>query len=80
MLIIRQNNKIMENKLTRDELAKLFNVSRQTLTNWENDKPELVRLINQGLAFDELINKTKKSLEELEDIKKTASNGKFKLK
>ena len=46
--------------MNRQELAKLLNVSRNTLTNWEKEKPELVRLINQGLALDEQIEETKK--------------------
>lgn len=66
--------------MNREELAKLLNVSRNTLTNWEKDKPELVRLINQGLAFDDLIEATKKNLTELEAIKEQANSGKFKLK
>jgi len=66
--------------LTREELADMFNVSRQTLTNWEKEKPDLVRLINQGLALDESIEETRRHLERLEQIKQEASNGKFKLK
>jgi hypothetical protein len=50
------------------------------LNKWEKERPDLVRLINQGLAFDELIEKTKVSLTELEAIKENANNGKFKLK
>ncbi len=66
--------------MTREELAKIFNISRQTLTNWEKEKPDLVRLINQGLALDESIEETKRHLERLEELKKDASNGKFRLK
>lgn len=66
--------------MTREELADMFNVSRQTLTNWEKEKPDLVRLINQGLALDESIEETRRHLERLEQIKQEASNGKFKLK
>lgn len=58
--------------MNRQELAKLLNVSRNTLTNWEKEKPELVRLINQGLALDEQIEETKKYLEKLENIKQRA--------
>lgn len=58
--------------MNRQELAKLLNVSRNTLTNWEKEKPELVRLINQGLALDEQIEETKKYLEKLETIKQRA--------
>lgn len=66
--------------MTRQDLADVLNISRQTLNAWEKDKPDLVRLINQGLAFDEIIKNQKKSLSELEAIQADASNGKFKLK
>ncbi len=66
--------------MKREELAELLNVSRNTLANWEKEKPDLVRLINQGMALDESIEETKRHLERLEQIKKDASNGKFKLK
>jgi transcriptional regulator with XRE-family HTH domain len=66
--------------MKREELAELLNVSRNTLSNWEKDKPDLVRLINQGLALDESIEATREHLKRLEEIKETASNGKFKLK
>lgn len=58
--------------MNRQELAKLLNISRGTLNNWEKEKPELVRLINQGLALDEQIEETKKYLEKLENIKQRA--------
>jgi DNA-binding XRE family transcriptional regulator len=66
--------------MTRKELAEFLNVSLRTLDNWEKEKPDLVRLINQGMALDESIEATRKHLEKLEEIKETASNGKFKLK
>ena len=66
--------------MTRQELAESLNISRATLTNWEKEKPELVRLINQGMALDESIDATRKHLKRLEEIKSQASLGKFKLK
>lgn len=66
--------------MKREELAELLNISRNTLSNWEKDKPDLVRLINQGLALDESIEETRKHLERLEQIKNNASSGKFNLK
>ena len=66
--------------MTRNELATFLGVSRNTLNNWEKEKPELVRLINQGLALDEQIEETRKHLERLEEIKAKASAGKFILK
>ena len=66
--------------MNREELATLLNISRNTLSNWEKNKPDLVRLINQGLALDESIEETRKHLERLEAIKANASSGKFNLK
>ncbi|MEN4046987.1 hypothetical protein [Sulfurimonas sp. NWX367] len=66
--------------MNREELADILNVSKNTLRNWEKDKPDLVRLINQGLALDLSIEETRKHLERLEAIKENASSGKFNLK
>ena len=55
-------------------------MTRNTLTNWEKEKPELVRLINHGLALDEQISETKKFLEKLEKIKEKANSEKINLK
>lgn len=66
--------------LTRNELAEALGISRQTLNNWEKEKPDLVRLINQGLVLDAQIEETKKHLEKLEELKAKARNGKFLLK
>jgi transcriptional regulator with XRE-family HTH domain len=29
----------------KEDIAKLFNISRQTLNNWEKDKPELYKIV-----------------------------------
>lgn len=65
--------------MNRQELAQLLNISRGTLNNWEKEKPELIRLINQGLALDEQIQETKKYLEKLENIKIKASSKKINI-
>ena len=75
-----QNNLSKSIKMTRQELAKKLNITRNTLTNWEKEKPELIRLINQGLALDEQILETKKFLEKLEKIKEKLNNGKINIK
>ena len=66
--------------MNRQELAKLLGISRNTLNNWEKEKPELVRLINQGLALDDQIEEVKKHLKRLEEIKEKANKNKFQLK
>ena len=67
-------------KVNRQELAELLNISRNTLNNWEKEKPELVRLINQGLALDEQVEETKKYLEKLEQIRIRANSRKINSK
>ncbi|MDD3602347.1 MAG: putative DNA-binding transcriptional regulator [Sulfurovum sp.] len=66
--------------MTKQELADLIGVARQTLNQWEKEKPELVRLINLGLQTDKSIEETRKLLEKLEEIEKRAGSGKFQLK
>ena len=31
--------------MKKEDIAKLFNISRQTLNNWEKDKPELYKIV-----------------------------------
>ncbi len=63
--------------MNREELAKKFNVSLRTLHNWENEKPELIRIINLGLLADTQLEETKKHLEKLESMQKDAGKGKL---
>jgi len=66
--------------MTREDLAKELGISLRTLSNWEKEKPKLVRLINLGLQTESTIEETKKLLEKLEEIERKASSGKFELK
>lgn len=66
--------------MTKEELANLLGTTRQNLNKWEKERPDLVRLINQGMALDESIEAIEKLLENLKAIREKASNGKFKLK
>lgn len=66
--------------MTKEELANILGTTRQNLTKWEKERPELVRLINQGLALDASIEATEKHLDDLKKIRENANNGKFKLK
>ena len=63
--------------MNRQELAELLNISRGTLNNWEKEKPELIRLINKGLALDEQIKETEIYLKKLEAIKEKAESKKI---
>lgn len=43
-----------ENQLTQEEFGKLFHVTRQTVSNWENEKsyPDLKILVSMSNQFD----------------------------
>lgn len=66
--------------MTRKELADLIGISRPTLNQWEKDKPELVRLINQGLTLDSQIIEAEENLQKLRDLQEKSKSGKFQLK
>ena len=67
--------------MTKEELAELFGVTRQTLNNWEKEKPELVKIINLGLTVEDQIEEAERHLQKLKEMKeKATSTGKFKLK
>ena len=66
--------------MTKQELAELLGTTRPTLNKWEKERPELIRLINQGLALDDTIEEAEKHLERLKEIKDKASQGKLNYK
>ncbi len=66
--------------MTKKELAEILNVSRPTLNKWEKEKPELVRLVNQGLLIDELIEEAERNLLNLKKLKSEINNKKFNIK
>ncbi len=63
--------------MTRIDLAIELKISLRTLSNWEKEKPKLVKLINLGLQIENQIKETKKHLIKLTDLEKEAENGKF---
>ena len=46
--------------MKKEDIAKLFNISRQTLSNWEKEKPELYKIIQshfeENKAYPDLNN------------------------
>ncbi len=66
--------------LTKKDLAEILNISRPTLNKWEKERPELVRLINQGLLLDELIENAESNLDKLNELKQQVKVDKFNLK
>ena len=66
--------------MTKQELAELLGTTRPTLNKWEKERPELIRLINQGLALDETIEEAEKHLDRLKEIKSKSNQGKLNYK
>ena len=71
---IRKNN-----DLTQEQFAQKFNVTRQTVSNWENDKnyPDLssLKLISEeyGVSFDELFKEDEKYIKSVDNTKRKMS-------
>lgn len=57
-------------KLTQQDQARILGIDPRTLRNWKKDKPKLYEMIMKGFAFDELIEKSDKNLDELKELKK----------
>ncbi len=63
--------------MTRKELAELFQVDIKTLSNWEKNKPELIRIINLGLQLEKQIKQMEEDLEKLHNLKENSNRGKL---
>lgn len=57
-------------KMTKRDIAGYLNVDTKTLYNWQKNKPNLYKTVMKGLAFDELIEKSEKNLEDVKNIAK----------
>lgn len=53
--------------MTKKELAERINVDPKTLKNWETSKPELLKLINLGLATEKHLEETEKYIENIKN-------------
>lgn len=66
------NNLRKQHGLSQDDFANLFNVSRQTISNWENGKslPDIISIIKMselyGLSLDEMMKGDKALLKKVE--------------
>ena len=66
----------IKNNISQEDMAEKLNVSRQTISNWENSKsyPDILLLIQlcdvYGISLDDLIKGDKKLLKSIENDKK----------
>lgn len=56
-------------KTTQQDMARLLGIDARTLRNWKKDRPKLYEIVIKGFAFDELIQKSEKNLDELKELK-----------
>ncbi|MDA3058026.1 hypothetical protein OFN97_05250 [Campylobacter sp. VBCF_05 NA6] len=56
--------------MTKRDIAGFLGVNVQTLLNWKKTRPNLYRIIMQGLAIDDIIAKSKQNHDELCEIAK----------
>jgi len=61
-------------KLTQQDQARILGIDPRTLRNWKKDKPKLYEMIMKGFAFNALIEKSDKNLDELKELKKKFEN------
>ncbi|MGG7048673.1 MULTISPECIES: hypothetical protein [unclassified Campylobacter] len=57
--------------MTKRDIAGYLGVDVQTLRNWQKTRPNLYRVIMQGLAIDEAKLALKQSYEKLENLNKS---------
>jgi transcriptional regulator with XRE-family HTH domain len=65
--------------MTKNELAKMLGTTRQNLSKWEKERPELIRILNLGLQADQIIKESNQLNRKLKDIRKQAYNGKLQI-
>lgn len=51
--------------MTKKELAERIGVDPKTLKNWETTKPELIKLINLGLATEQHFKETEEYIDKV---------------
>lgn len=72
----------MKSHLTQEKVSEKLNVSRQTISNWENEKcyPDIINIIELSnlydITLDELIKGDEKMIEHLEESTNTVRSSK----
>ena len=51
--------------MTQRDMAGYLGITTVTLRNWRKHKPQLYEIVIKGFAFDELVEQSKKSYDEV---------------
>lgn len=54
--------------MTQRDMAGFLDVDVKTIRNWRKNKPNLYKIIMQGFAIEEIIEKSQKNLDELKAV------------
>lgn len=60
--------------MTQRDMAGYLGVDVKTIRNWKKDRPKLYEIVMKGFAFDEMIEKSEKNLDELRELKDRFEN------
>jgi transcriptional regulator with XRE-family HTH domain len=58
--------------MTQRDMAGFLGVTPMTLRNWRKDKPNLYKIIMQGFAFEEAVDKARQNYESLKEVQEKA--------
>jgi len=61
-------------KLTQQDMARILGVATSTLRKWKIERPKLYEQIIKGFAFDELVEQSKKSYDEVKALQEKYQN------
>ena len=60
--------------MTQRDVAGIVGVTTVTIRNWRKNKPKLYELVIKGLAFDDMVEQSKKSFEEAKALQEKYKN------
>ena len=60
--------------MTQRDMAGYLGITTVTLRNWRKHKPKLYEIVVKGFAFDELVEQSKKSYDEVKALQEKYQN------
>jgi len=60
--------------MTQRDMAGYLGITTVTLRNWRKHKPQLYEIVIKGFAFDELVEQSKKSYDEVKVLQEKYKN------
>ncbi|RLA73256.1 MAG: hypothetical protein DRG78_22815 [Epsilonproteobacteria bacterium] len=67
-------------KLTQQDMARLLKIDPRTLRNWRKEKPYLYKIVLQGFAVENIVNKNQENLDELKELINSLDSSNIKYK